>query len=195
MPDYAQDYLMRLTEQEFGAPPERWKGACFAVATALAPHIGGEAVYGHYRGYVSPDGYFGNRAHLGFVHHGWVLLPDGYVIDPTRWVFEDVEPYAYVAPVSEDYDRGGNVLRMQMIGPPPAAGADDVVISLSGDAESLALGIFKTWELTLDQARWIAHLPPAAMGAAGRSLFEQLIAADLGVWIPIDNRREVLGGG
>jgi hypothetical protein len=186
--------LLRRTEIAYGHPPEAWRGACYAVATALAGTLAdAEAVYGHYRGPVAPDGYFGHRAHLGFIQHGWVLLSEGTVIDPTRWVFENVEPYVYIAPVSDDYDRGGNVLWTQMMGPPPEAGNDEIVLILSGDAEVLALGIFETWELTYRQAHWIAHLPPAAMGAAGESLFRQLIAADLGAWIPIDNRREVLG--
>ena len=42
------------------------------------------------------DGYFGHAARLPFVPHGWIVTNEDEVVDPTRWVFENVEPYIFV---------------------------------------------------------------------------------------------------
>lgn len=44
---------------------------------------------------------FYTRSKAGFCRHGWVELEDGCVLDPTRWVFEHVEPYIYVGDPSD----------------------------------------------------------------------------------------------
>ena len=80
-------------------PVLQWPGRCFEVACAvvgagLVPE--GRAVYGHWTGAVSPDApVFGKRSTQAFQRHGWVVTPDGTVIDPTRWVFEAALPYIF----------------------------------------------------------------------------------------------------
>jgi hypothetical protein len=77
--------------------PENWKGNCFAVATLIAESgliQNATAVYGHWLG--KAGSYFSHKGLAGFIQHGWVLLEDGRILDPTRWVFEDVEPYIFI---------------------------------------------------------------------------------------------------
>lgn len=76
-----------------------WVARCYEISCRIvaAGLVDGEAVYGHWIGDVAPGSYFSERSRaLGFVNHGWVLLKDGRVLDPTRWVFENVAPYLYV---------------------------------------------------------------------------------------------------
>jgi len=56
----------------------------------------GRARHGHWTGDVAYGSHFDRRAQLPFIAHGWIQLDDGRVLDPTRWVFENVAPYLYV---------------------------------------------------------------------------------------------------
>lgn len=116
-----------------GKSPDLWPGKCTEIADALlrGAHAAGRlegarTVFGHYRGFNHPLGFFGRLAHLSFVQHGWVELADGTVLDPTRWVFENVTPYIYQGPAA-DYDEGGNVDRAEQQRPcPPRTARADV---------------------------------------------------------------------
>jgi hypothetical protein len=133
-------------------PVKGWEGNCFAVATQIveAKLVKGRAVYGHYRGPVSKDGFWGHRIGMAFLRHGWIILPDDTILDPTRWSFEAKTPYLYFhecgnhdvicqdcglvpeehgviadscpcfRPQRCDYDEGGNDIRRMMMRPPPA---------------------------------------------------------------------------
>lgn len=83
-------------EQTIGIPAQDWKGRCYEIASLLVKHklVDGVAVYGHWLG--APGSYFRAKRSLGFVQHGWVKCEEGEVVDPTRWVFEDKDPYIYV---------------------------------------------------------------------------------------------------
>lgn len=96
------EYLIGLTTEE-------WKGNCYAVAVACvdAGVVEGEAEYGIWEGPIAPGSFFEGRP---LARHGWVRLPDGQIWDPTRWVFENVEPYIYVGS-DEFYDFGATRLR------------------------------------------------------------------------------------
>jgi hypothetical protein len=82
---------------------------CFAVATVLAIMlrelgVDARAVYGVYTG---PD----YRNHP-LSRHGWVVINNKYVSDPTRWVFEQAKPYIYATDTSnQEYDEGMRSLR------------------------------------------------------------------------------------
>lgn len=78
--------------------PDEWPFKCFQVTSVCAGLVGGATVYGHWRPPV----------HLGLpgeVPHGWVVLKDGRIFDPTRWAFETklLPPYLYIGPNSKDY--------------------------------------------------------------------------------------------
>jgi hypothetical protein len=85
-------------EKAIGEKAEKWVARCYEISCAIvaAGLVDGEAVYGHWIGDVAPGSHFAERGRLPFIPHGWILLKDGRVLDPTRWVFEDVDPYLYV---------------------------------------------------------------------------------------------------
>lgn len=73
-------------ERTLGEKAETWKGRCFEIASRLVREglVSGHAVYGHWRGDVAKGSmFYGNTC--GFVQHGWVVLADGRIFDPTRW--------------------------------------------------------------------------------------------------------------
>ncbi len=85
-------------EKAVGEPASAWVARCYEISFKIVAKglVDGEAVYGHWLGDIAPGSHFADRKRLGFVSHGWILLKDGRVLDPTRWVFENVAPYLYV---------------------------------------------------------------------------------------------------
>lgn len=54
-------------EKLVGLKTTQWVGNCFAIASKLAPHFGGTAVYGHWLGEISPLAEFwAKKRSLGF---------------------------------------------------------------------------------------------------------------------------------
>ncbi len=92
-------------EKALGEKAETWVARCYEISCAIvrAGLVKGQAVYGHWVGRVSRKSHFANRRHLPFIPHGWLLLEDGRVLDPTRWVFEAVAPYLYVGEPPDDW--------------------------------------------------------------------------------------------
>ena len=190
----------RSAAQALGIPLEQWRGQCFGIASALVEKglVPGRAVYGHYLGRVSPQSVpFGSRRQMPFQAHGWVALPDGSILDPTRWVFEAKAPYLFIGPGDNpEYDEGGNHLRTLMRGPAVAepVAARTIAIPLAGEAAAFArLAFGHDSPFGLNEARWLAHTAPAEAGLAIAGLYEALLAANLGALIPFDNRKAVLG--
>src|SRR3972149_592249 len=66
--------------------PRIWIGSCYGVASGIVDKklVRGKAIYGHYRGPISKDSYWRDRRKLGFVHHGWIELPDGRRLSSKR---------------------------------------------------------------------------------------------------------------
>lgn len=98
-------------EKAVGEPASAWVARCYEIATKIVDAglvsrkrgLGGEAVYGHWLGPISPRSHFADRRQLGFVQHGWIWIEaHGMVIDPTRWVFEAKAPYLYVEHEPDD---------------------------------------------------------------------------------------------
>lgn len=190
-----------------GEDPPAWPGRCLEIATYLfdgaataGTPIEGRVVYGHYRGYMAKDGYFGSRAGLGWTHHGWIDIGRGRVIDPTRWVFENVDPYVYEGPGDDDYDEAGNVFRRELARPCPTAtnpdkaltlppAAADHLAALSGGAMAHTGG---TVPADFAQLMWLANLDPAVLGEHARHVYEAMLAAGAAALLPIDNRIKVL---
>lgn len=208
--EYVSD---RFTLEEASAlidiPMERWPGSCYAVATALfngavaaGKATGGRVVYGHWRGFMHPQGHFGARARLGFTSHGWIDLGDGRVLDPTRWVFENVAPYLYEGP-GDEYDEGGNVLRAELARPcPPATGTLEVLhlddgaarflAGLSGQALKPSYGEQTLVMLDRSQLFWLANIALDALGEHAEAIYTALIDAGHRALIPVDNRLKAL---
>jgi hypothetical protein len=74
-----------------------WPGNCHGIATLIreADLVPGKAEYGWYFGPVNEGSHFYGGSYP--YRHGWIKLHDGRIYDPTRWVFENVDPYIYVA--------------------------------------------------------------------------------------------------
>ena len=190
-------------------PPEQWKGQCYGVAkkmvdAGLAP--GGTAVYGHYTGPIAPTSLFADRRALGFCQHGWILMvADGSVVDPTRWVFEDVEPYIYRGK-ADYYDEGGNGIRASFAGPPPSFDDRDVSRAtyrvtgkmLSGPAWSLMEDLLRLLddvdrereidEVSQEQLFWLANVAYDTLQPHTAEIYKMLEKLRLGPFIPVDNR-------
>lgn len=93
-------------EKAIGVAAERWKGRCFEIASAIvaAKLVRGTAVYGHWLGEVNRKSFFYHEPKRPFIQHGWILLADSRVLDPTRWVFEAKAPYLFVGEPPDDWD-------------------------------------------------------------------------------------------
>lgn len=181
-------------------PLDRWAGNCYAIALALvnAGLVKGKARYGHYRGPVAPGTMFHRASVTGFVQHGWVELPDGSVVDPTRWVFEGAEPYIYNGP-ADHYDVGGSTFRDQMraINGPPAYDPLDKQFELQGlpsdmirllrticqDPRPHALGrnIFSKAQMF-----WLANANPKELGRWCRKFYQLLEQNKMSAFVPQD---------
>lgn len=200
--------------EELAGPADSWPGRCHEVALAAASLIDdGEAVYGHYRGPVDPHGYWGSRSHHPFVQHGWVQLDDGGVLDPTHWSFLDEEPGIAIFDeweAEEEYDRGGNRTRTDMMRPPPpwdpstkvgargTAGAVSLPVPKGSDLE-MALNTLlgedqhgtgendDGYVITIMQAMWLANAPYDTLAPHQKDVYGMLGKAGLRGFVPQDN--------
>jgi len=104
--DDLKKITVEMVEDAIGLVAEDWKGNCYAVACDIVKVglVKGEAVYGHWRGRVAKTSMFHREDDaLGICRHGWVETDEGFIFDPTRWVFEDAEPYIFVG--DPEYDK------------------------------------------------------------------------------------------
>lgn len=188
--------------EAIGIPVKRWEGNCFGIASALVDNnlVDGVAVYGHYWGpVVEGSMFFGH----GLIHHGWVQLADGTIIDPTRWAFEMVEPYIYVGKPGDEghdnYDEGGNRWRMKMMRPPPPFDPNAKIIPLHDHLDeygrmyvTLLIGAEPPW--SAPQAFWLANLPVHCFENWAREVYQAFGKEDAEAFVPIDNWRMVMEG-
>lgn len=98
LPPLSEALNLSGLERAIGLRSWEWPGRCFEISRALVQKMGveGRAAYGFWTGPVTPSMFFDGSA--ARVRHGWVVIPDGRIIDPTRFVFEHAEPYIYVGP-------------------------------------------------------------------------------------------------
>ncbi|WP_150126644.1 hypothetical protein [Burkholderia cenocepacia] len=198
---------MAAIGERIGVPVAEWPGRCFEIASKIIEAFEWEdayAVYGHYRGQISARcALFRGKP---VVHHGWILLESGVIVDPTRWVFEAQTPYIAVFKPWEsahrnvfletEYDEGGEIFNEQLRGPRPAFDASSKTYGLAAgavDAESLRgvigrlFGMLFTREtVSLDEARWLAKTPYSTLGSGAEVLYPWLSSVGLRALIPID---------
>lgn len=185
-----EDLTIEALEQSVGERAFMWHGRCTFIAHHACKFIGGHEIYGSYLGHVDKDGYWGSRRTLPN-NHGWVLLDDGRVLDPTRWSFENVEPYIYIGS-GKDYDEGGNQMRAAFREPCPNV-KDGRPANMKEVFASAPLFEHLTGtpfdEMTREQAVWVANSPYDELDFAVASVYETLIANHMTAFIPIDNLR------
>ena len=190
---------LTLTDAELivGSPATSWMGRCTEISDKLADAYRGEAVYGHWVGPVDDASPFAYAQSTGFAQHGWIEMPDGSVVDPTRFAFEMVAPYIYVG-ASDYYDRGGNAMLARLNGLPPEdpddgnycpltlpSAAAHVVFAMTGWSDPAALA----WI----QVHWLAHVSPQVYGEHAKEIFSAIRDAGEAAMIPFDNWRWVMG--
>lgn len=153
---------------------------------------------------------FSRPAVTGWVQHGWVVLPNGKVLDPTRWVFECKKPYIFMGTAGVEYDEGGNTFRMSRLGPPPEFDFDEKVFHitpsiLSTDTWCFVEDTFRLrdmlmddgynpGDITLPQLHWLANQDPKVLGRHAGPIYGMLERLNLRGLIPIDNYRMVKEG-
>jgi len=188
-----------------GIPIEKWRGNCHGVASLLLQHglVIGKLRYGHWTGPVSEKSIFGKYPR-GLVRHGWIELKDGTIVDPTRFEFEHKQPYIYVGN-NDYYDAGGNKIKLVNLKPAPEYNPSEkqVIISITyPSAMELVKELLKMkmktkaksekLTITLMQAFWIANLPLQLFEGLAKPIYQALIDAELGAFIPIDNKNIVM---
>lgn len=198
-----------------GVPAEEWGGKCHQISSALAERVGGKVHRGYAPGIkCHPESYWAN----GMAQHSWIALPDGTVVDPTRFTTEapGTEPYIWVGP-DDDYDAGGSRLQANRVGPPPdtldtgreliyfRVGSAEYVGDLLESAEMDVYtdpdddpGVLASFE----QLIWLANLPVTAREQSrciarfyAREIYEALDEVNLKALIPVDRWDLVMTGG
>lgn len=116
------DYL--CNEKNVFGDINKWAKNCYAVSMAIYPFIKEqlsycdkvkkvEVVYGKWLWYTSENSVF----ECGVSNHWWLEITYDkkvIVIDPTRWVFEDIEPYIYINIKTDEYDRAWQEFQIMM---------------------------------------------------------------------------------
>lgn len=180
---------IKKLEQVSGMKTDQWHGQCTVFSALACSLVGGHDIYGDYCGPVDSEGYWKNRLGLP-IHHGWVLLDDGRILDPTRWSFENIAPYIYLDFNDRDYDEGGNVKRAMFRRPCPGPGGVLADFKPS-TADMLFEHLTKTpyEKMTREQAFWVANLGYDELDFAVGGIYETLLDNDMEAAIPIDNLR------
>lgn len=189
----------------------RWKGNCYCVASKIVKEriIDDDcrAVYGHYLGPVSSKSFFSDRKGMPFISHGWIVLSNGDIVDPTRWVFEAKQPYIALIDrmdnVAEEYDEGGNEWREANMTLAPKYRKrdrqfpfviDDVevetyILDLLGEEREYVY----VKEICLDQIFWLANLSLDTLGIYALTVYTYIKNMGQICFIPMDNRLKILG--
>jgi hypothetical protein len=173
--------------------------ACRVVDAGLTP--GGVPVYGHYLGPIADGSLWADRRGRPFIRHGWVVMPDGSIVDPTRWCFDNKGPYIYTASkesAAEEYDEGGNALLTAMMKhhPRPEWNPEDpkpfvIFFDTATDFVRSLLQCPKSQpdnKYNVGQLFWLANLPYNVIGDHLLEICDALKPAKLIALIPIDNR-------
>jgi hypothetical protein len=136
------------------------------------------------------------------VQHGWILLEDGRILDPTRFAFDGREPYLHVGPLTAEYDEGGNQWREGS--PVPAYDPDERQIKFSqsvlpGPAWTHVEKILNVqyWgrlkqepgKLSVGQVFWLANAPFETLQPHVVAIYKAIETIGEAAFIPMDNRR------
>ena len=93
-------------EEAVGATAIDWDSTEVAEAVVSRGLVDGTPVLGYWTGVVEPMAEIVSDQ-SGRVPHSWILTPSGFVLDFTRWRFEQAPPYIYEGP-ADHYDEAGH---------------------------------------------------------------------------------------
>ena len=182
--------------QRIGVELVDWPGNCYAVACQMLKYkvVKGRPAYGNYHGPVAPSSRFFGKI---VVRHGWIERADGMIVDPTRWVFEGVEPYIYEGLPSMEYDGGANLLRARFARPAPIFDLNKQMVAVPvGEARELFSGLLGMSEvraeINTEQAFWLGNMPLQALGGHAKVVYQALAEMRLKMFIPIDNYERIM---
>lgn len=200
-----EEITIRDIEHVLDLPAAGWVGKCYEIACACVEHglVEGDPAYGHFLGEIEPESAWTKHTGRGpsiITQHGWVVLKDGRIFDPTGWAFvETDEPWIIIThpdePEYEWYDEGGNKFReiLNVGREPPewTPGAPEVDIDF-GESVSLIRGLLNqppdtTAPFTRPQLFYLSNLPYQAFGDSVADVYGALCDAKLGAFIPYDN--------
>ena len=192
-------------EKAINLPAEEWKGKCYEIVLKMlkAEIVIGRDIYGHWLGSTSETSFFASRRDLPFIQHGWIETPDKRIIDPTRWVFEDIEPYVFVSlknNLLEDiYDEGGNQWRECMMKPCPKYKKSDKKINKADiskfdeEVYDYLNELFNRPEYwTVGHIFWLSNLSPKFLGIYIKDVYYWLENLGFGAFIPLDNKKKYI---
>lgn len=191
-------YNPQEVSAKIGIPLNEWEGNCYGIACQMLVHdvLEGRPCYGHYHGEIAPNTLFSDRP---IVQHGWIETKDGYIVDPTRWVFENVSPYIFTKKKSlaKEYDEGGQrLLKLTML-PIPDHDSSKTVCSI--DDEKMAFLISSMLKrkniqnnLTMMECHWLGKQPLDILGDNAKNLYQFMINKNQSAWIPLDNKLKIM---
>lgn len=186
-------------EKRLGIPTAEWQGRCYEIASAIvaAGLVKGVAVYGHWLGPIAPKSIFYSNRHAGFCQHGWIKTPRDGVLDPTRWVFEAINPYLFSGQLAKhpEYDEGGNQLRKATMRPAPPFRTCTRASGLKLEGPALLHVRFLLGDndpVDVPRLFWLANLPVDLMYPHAKAIYRAIHGAEPSA-LPMDNRRAVLG--
>jgi len=179
--------------EKIGVPIDNWPGNCFYIATLCVKKgvVKGKARYGHFLGKIHQKSIFSKNQGLGFCRHGWVVLENGEIFDPTRWVFECAKPYIYIGKDNE-YDIGGSKIKKSLIGAPPKFDptAKIFTLDLSITALNVVKGILQDDRLenqfSLNQMFWLGNVHPQEFDSVAEEFYIYLKKINLSAFVPAD---------
>lgn len=191
-------YNPQTVSEKIGIPLNDWAGNCYGIACQMLVHevLEGRPCYGHYHGKIAPNTLFSDRP---IVQHGWIETKDGYIIDPTRWVFENVEPYIFTNKknLAKEYDEGGQRLLKLTMPPIPEHDSSKAICSI--DDKKMAFLISSMLkrknvqtQLTVMECHWLGKQPLDMLGDNAKDLYQFMIDKNQSAWIPLDNKLKVM---
>ncbi len=166
-----------------------WEGRCHEIASLIIESglIEGKARYGMFNGEINPNSIFKTRS---IARHGWIELEDESIVDPTRWVFECVDPYLYHGD-DDEYDIGANDLKEVIHGTKsfPEFNSQDKVYKVPTNiAIELELIIGPSHKmLCKNQVFWLANCHPETLNYSANQMYNWIEEIGLKSFIPIDN--------
>lgn len=174
-------------------PLDRWPGNCYSVASALvvAGCYAGKARYGIYNGTIHPRSMFAGRP---MARHGWIECDD-CIVDPTRYVFENLPPYIAVVEIdNEIYDFGMQALRERTRVPFTDADAEGSPVVVP-DELRLVLSACAGQPLSIvsvAQLCWLANSPLLQLGDDAKPFYQWLQSLGKRAFVPLDFWQEVM---
>ena len=176
-------------------------GNCGAAAHILVDMMGPPARFA-YGFWVGENKSKSSKLHKGDGphRHGWVRRGP-WIIDPTRWAFEDVDPYIWFgeAATSLEYDEGMRAFRGDFSREVPDRDDSEERDETGWDRDQLLSGLLpilfgepRDWSrMTRSEMFWLGNVPPERLETFGPKvlihLYEEFEKVGQRVLIPCDN--------